>query len=135
MAYSQGFKNLNFQNCRGEPIYDISLIAGVDYEAYLDPSNAPDKVADDQDADNEDQNDDSNDSGSDDNSGVENWDKDEEYLEIQNESDPKIHQEDVKYGDGKEVRDLEILHSDEDESEDSEGEEDEDVDEKDNQDD
>ena len=57
---------------------------------------------------------------------MEHWDKDDEDLEI--ESDPKIHQEDVKYGDGEEVRDLEILHSDEDKSEDSEEEEDEEVD-------
>ena len=40
----------------------------------------------------------------------------------------------MKYGDGKEVRDLEILHSDEDKSEDSEEEEDEDVYGKDDQD-
>ena len=115
LAYSQGFKSLKFQNHRGEPIYDVSLIAGVDYEANLDanldPPNAPDEVAEDQDEDKEDQDDDSNDCESDDNTGVENWDKDDEDLEI--ESDPKIHQEDVKYGDGEEVRDLEILHSDE----------------------
>ena len=55
LAYSQGFKSLKFQNRRGEPIYDVSLIAGVDYEANLDPPNAPDEVADDQDADKEDQ--------------------------------------------------------------------------------
>ena len=59
LAYSRGFKSLKFQNRRGEPIYDVSLIAGVDYEANLDanldPPNAPDKVAEDQDADKEDQ--------------------------------------------------------------------------------
>ena len=109
----------------------------MDYEANLDanldPPNVPDKVADDQDAEKEDQDDDSNDSGSDDDTGVDNWHKDEEKLELQNESDPKIHQEDVKYGDGTEVRDLEILHSNEDKSEDSEEEDDQDVDEKDDQ--
>ena len=36
----------------------------------------------------------------------------------------------MKYGDGEEVRDLEILHSDEDKSEDSEEDKDEDVDKK-----
>ena len=121
MASSQSFKSLKFQNRRGEPIYDVSLIAGVDYEANLDanldPPNAPDEVAKDQDADKEDQDDDSNDSESDDNTGVENWDKDDEDLEI--ESNPKIHQENAKYGDGEEVRDLEILHSDEEKSVDS----------------
>ena len=67
LAYSQGFKSLKFQNRRGETIYDISLIAGVDYEAAnsdppnLDPPNAPDEVTDDQDADKEVQDDDSND--------------------------------------------------------------------------
>ena len=76
LAYNQGFKSLKFQNRRGEPIYDVSLTAGVDYEANLDPPNAPDEVADDQDADKGDQDDDSNDSESDDNTGVENWDKD-----------------------------------------------------------
>ena len=96
----------------------------MDYEANLDPPNAPDKVADDQDAEEEDQDDDSNDSGSDDDTGVENWDKDEEDFEHQNESDPNIHQEDEKYGDGKEVRYLESLHSDEDKSEDLEEEDD-----------
>ena len=81
LAYSQGFKSLKFQNRRGEPIYDVSLIAGVDYEANLDanldPPNAPVEVAADQDADKEDPDDDSNDSESDDNTGVENWDKDD----------------------------------------------------------
>ena len=43
------------------------------------------------------------------------------------------HGDDEKYGNDKEVRDLEILHSDEEKSEDSEEEEDEDVDEKDDQ--
>ena len=69
LAYSQGFKSLKFQNRRGEPIYDVSLIAGVDYEANLDanldPPSAPDKAADDQDAEKEDQDNDSNDSESD----------------------------------------------------------------------
>ena len=58
----------------------------MDYEANLDanldPPNAPDEVAADQDEDKEDQDDDSNDSESDDNTGVEHWDKDDEDLEI-----------------------------------------------------
>ena len=61
----------------------------MDYEENLDPPNAPDKVRDDQDADKEDQDDDSNDSGSDDNTGLENWDKDEENLELQNNPIPR----------------------------------------------
>ena len=45
MAYNQGFKSLKFKNRKGEPIYDVSLIAGVDYEEDLVPPNAHDEVA------------------------------------------------------------------------------------------
>ena len=29
LAHSQGFKSFTILNCRGEPIYDVSLIAGM----------------------------------------------------------------------------------------------------------
>ena len=32
IAKNQGFKVLTFANRRGQPIFDASLIAGVDYE-------------------------------------------------------------------------------------------------------
>ena len=41
MAKNQGFKVLKFANRRGKPIFDASLIAGVDYEEIV-PPNAPD---------------------------------------------------------------------------------------------
>ena len=42
LAKNQGFKVLKFANRRGKPIFDASLIAGVDYDENLVPPNAPD---------------------------------------------------------------------------------------------
>ena len=40
LAKNQGFTVLKFANRRGNPIFDASLITGVDYEENLVPSNA-----------------------------------------------------------------------------------------------
>ena len=42
LAKNQGFTVLKFANRRGNPIFDASLIAGVDYEESLVPPNTPD---------------------------------------------------------------------------------------------
>ena len=42
LVKNQGFTVLKFANRRGNPIFDASLIAGVDYEENLIPPNAPD---------------------------------------------------------------------------------------------
>ena len=42
LAKNQGLKNLKFVNRRGKPIFDASLIAGVDYDENLVPPNAQD---------------------------------------------------------------------------------------------
>ena len=42
LAKNQGFTILKFANRRGNPIFDASLIAGVDFEENLVQPNAPD---------------------------------------------------------------------------------------------
>ena len=42
LAKNQGFTVLKFANRCGNPIFDASLIAGVDYEENLVPPNTPD---------------------------------------------------------------------------------------------
>ena len=46
LAKKQGLTELKFANWRGNPIFDASLIAGVDYEENLVPHNAPDAEQD-----------------------------------------------------------------------------------------
>ena len=46
LVKNQGFTVLKFANRRGNPIFDASLIAGVDYEENLVPHNAPDAEQD-----------------------------------------------------------------------------------------
>ena len=105
LATNQGFTVETFTNRRGNPIFDESLIAGVDYDENLVPPNAPDAE---QDQEEDDENSD-DDSGSESNEEeeqeiVDHWEKDEEDLEIQNESNQKIH-----YKDGDMVEDIEYL--------------------------
>ena len=92
LAKNQGFKVLKFANCRGQPIFDASLIAGVDYDANLVPPNAPDAEQEHE----EYEEDSDDDSGSESNEEqeqeiVDHWEKDEEDLEIENDSNQKIH--------------------------------------------
>ena len=42
LAKNKVFKVLKFANRRGKPIFDASLIAGVDFDDNLAPPNAPD---------------------------------------------------------------------------------------------
>ena len=107
LAKNQGFTVLKFANRRGNPIFDASLIAGVDYEENLVPPNTLDTE---QEQEHEEENDESENT---DNIELEEegeyeiakqWDKDEEDLKIQNESNQKIH-----YKDGYMVEDIEYL--------------------------
>ena len=94
MAKNQGFTVLKFANKRGNLIFDASLIAGVDYEENLVPPNAPDAEQEQE----EDESENTADTGSaeeeEEQKIVEHWEKDEEDLEIQNESNQKIHHKD-----------------------------------------
>ena len=97
LAKNQGFTVLKIANRRGNPIFDASLIAGVDYEENLVPHNAPDAE---QDQEQEEENDESQNTDNNEleeeaeQEIVEHWEKDEEDLEIQNESNQKIHHKD-----------------------------------------
>ena len=88
---------MKFANRRGNPIFDASLVAGVDYEENLVPPNAPDTEQD------QEQEEDNDESENTDNNELEEeaehevaeqWEKDEEDLEIQNESNQMIHYKD-----------------------------------------
>ena len=59
MAKHQGFKILKFDNRRGKPIFDASLIAGVDYDENLVPPNAPDAEQDEEEQEEEQEDDES----------------------------------------------------------------------------
>ena len=96
LAKNQGFTILKFANRRGNHIFDASLIAGVDYEENLVPPNAPDAEQEQEQEEehdeskntenNEDIDEDSAEPG---NKVAEMWEKDEEDLKIQNESNQK----------------------------------------------
>ena len=98
LAKNQGFTVLKFANRRGNPIFDASLIAGVDYEGNLVPPNALDAEQDQEQEEDHDEseNTDNNEENKEETAERENevaelWEKDEEDLEIQNESNQKIH--------------------------------------------
>ena len=93
LAKNQGFKVLKFANRRGQPIFDASLIAGVDYEENLVPPNAPDAEQEQEDEEEEDSDDDSSSESNEEEEQeiVDHWEKDEEDLEIENNSNQKIH--------------------------------------------
>ena len=115
LAKNQASKILKFANRRGKPIFDASLIAGVDYDENLVPPNALDAEQEE-----EEQEEDQADEESEEDSGTgteeeekrnDHWEKDEEDLEIQNESNQKIH-----HKDGDMVEDKDVLDDPEDDS-------------------
>ena len=87
LAKNQGFTVLKFANRRGNPIFDASLIAGVDYDENLVPPNAPDaeqeqeQEEDHDESENTDNNEDiDEDSAEPENEVAEKWEKYEEDL-------------------------------------------------------
>ena len=103
LAKNQGFTVLKFANRRGNPIFDASLIAGVDYEENLVPPTASDAEQEQEQEEDHDESE-NTDNNDDEQTSAEQWEKDEEDLEIQNESNQKIH-----YKDGDMVEDIDYL--------------------------
>ena len=130
MAKNQGLAVLKLVKRHGNPIFVASLIAGVDNEENLVPPNAPDAEQEQEEDHDESENTDNNEENNEDsaepgNEVAEMWEKDEEDLEIQNESNQIIY-----YKDGDMVEDIDYLddHSSDSEpgSEDPNNEEDQD---------
>ena len=79
----QGFTVLKFANRRGNPIFDASLIAGVYYQVNLVPPNAPDAEQEqEQEEDHDESENTDNNDNDDEETAAEQWEKDEEDLEI-----------------------------------------------------
>ena len=106
LAKNQGFKVLKFANRRGKPIFDASLIAGVDYDENLVPPNAPDAEQEEEEQEEEqvdEESEEDSSTGTEEEERNDHWEKDEEDLEIQNEANPKIHHKDGDMVEQKEV--------------------------------
>ena len=94
LAKNQGFKVLKFANRRGKPIFDASLIAGVDYDENVVPPSAPDAEQEEAEQEDDESEDNSGTGSEEEEERNDHWEKDEEDLEIQNESNQKIHHTD-----------------------------------------